>query len=142
MRIWSIHPRYLDTKGLVALWRETLLAQHVLAGLTKGYTYHPQLYRFKETPAPLDCINAYLYHVWLEAQQRGYKFDNHKIGSHHNVQTIYVTTGQIAYERNHLLQKLALRDPKRFVSLEKEPHWNVHPLFTEIDGPVANWEIA
>lgn len=37
MRLWSIHPRYLDTKGLVALWRETLLlAQAVLFGNTKG----------------------------------------------------------------------------------------------------------
>ena len=37
MRLWSIHPKYLGTKGLVALWREALLAQKVLQGNTKGY---------------------------------------------------------------------------------------------------------
>lgn len=37
MRIWSLHPSYLDAKGLVALWRETLLAQKVLLGATVGY---------------------------------------------------------------------------------------------------------
>jgi hypothetical protein len=30
MRIWSLHPKYLDSKGLVALWRESLLAKNVL----------------------------------------------------------------------------------------------------------------
>ena len=30
MRIWSLHPKYLDAKGVVALWRETLLAKNVL----------------------------------------------------------------------------------------------------------------
>ena len=48
MRIWSLHPRYLDAKGLVAVWRETLLAKHVLEGKTKGYKNHPQLNRFRE----------------------------------------------------------------------------------------------
>ena len=52
MRIWSLHPKYLDTKGLVALWRETLLAKHVLEGKTKGYRNHPQLDRFKKAQNP------------------------------------------------------------------------------------------
>lgn len=43
MRLWSLHPQYLDAKGLVALWREGLLAQAVLAGQTRGYKRHPQL---------------------------------------------------------------------------------------------------
>jgi len=46
MRIWSLHPKYLDTKGLVALWRDALLARHVLQGKTTGYKNHPQLNRF------------------------------------------------------------------------------------------------
>ncbi|HEU5178767.1 MAG TPA: pyrimidine dimer DNA glycosylase/endonuclease V, partial [Burkholderiales bacterium] len=32
MRLWSLHPKYLDARGLVALWREALLAQAVLRG--------------------------------------------------------------------------------------------------------------
>lgn len=141
MRIWSVHPRYLDAKGLVALWRETLLAQHVLAGKTKGYTNHPQLQRFKETAAALDYINAYLNHVWQEASQRGYHFDKQKIGAYKKAKPMSVTTGQVEYERNHLLKKLTVRDPERFESLAKTKHWDLHPLFYEVEGPVADWEI-
>jgi hypothetical protein len=43
MRLWSVHPKYLDARGLVALWREGLLAQAVLRGRTSGYVRHPQL---------------------------------------------------------------------------------------------------
>ena len=46
MRLWSVHPRYLDTAGLTACWREALLAQKVLTGATRGYRRHPQLERF------------------------------------------------------------------------------------------------
>ena len=37
MRLWSLRPKYLDSQGLVALWREGLLAQAVLRGKTRGY---------------------------------------------------------------------------------------------------------
>lgn len=43
MRLWTLHPKYLDPKGLVALWRETLLAQRVLAGRTRGYRFDESL---------------------------------------------------------------------------------------------------
>jgi hypothetical protein len=71
MRIWSLHPKYLDTKGLVALWRETLLAKHVLENKTKGYRNHPQLNRFKTCTNPLHAINYYLSVVHEEAERRG-----------------------------------------------------------------------
>jgi len=32
MRMWSVHPSHLDRAGLVACWRESLLAQAVPAG--------------------------------------------------------------------------------------------------------------
>ncbi|MFN3505685.1 MAG: pyrimidine dimer DNA glycosylase/endonuclease V, partial [Caldimicrobium sp.] len=60
MRLWSIHPMYLDARGLVALWREALLARKVLIGETSGYRNHPQLVRFKRSASPLDAINRYL----------------------------------------------------------------------------------
>ena len=81
MRIWSLHPQYLDAKGLVALWRETLLAKHVLENKTKGYKNHPQLNRFKRTKNPVDSINHYLFFVLQEARVRNYKFDAAKIAS-------------------------------------------------------------
>ena len=60
MRLWSIHPSYLDVKGLGAAWREALLAQKVLEGLTRGYKNHPQLLRFKQAEDPLSAIGTFL----------------------------------------------------------------------------------
>lgn len=79
VRLWSLHPTYLDAKGLVALWREALLAQKVLAGATLGYRRHPQLTRFSETADPLDAIAAYLGGVHRESTERGYRFDVERI---------------------------------------------------------------
>ena len=79
MRLWSIHPRYLDRQGLVALWREGLLAQKVLAGKTNGYRFHPQLLRFRQSRDPLQSIGTYLHHVAEEASKRKYRFDRSKI---------------------------------------------------------------
>ena len=78
MRIWSLHPKYLDTKALVALWRETLLAKKVLEGKTIGYKNHPQLFRFKKSVVALDAINYYLQFVWIEAENRSYNFNKDK----------------------------------------------------------------
>ena len=60
MRLWSIHFKYLDSKGLVALWREAFLAKKVLEGKTKGYKNHPQLERFRNSSNPISSINSYL----------------------------------------------------------------------------------
>jgi hypothetical protein len=80
MRLWSIHPKYLDSKGLVALWREALLAKKVLSKKTKDYKHHPQLSRFQKQKNPLAIINSYLTAVHREASGRGYSFDWRKIG--------------------------------------------------------------
>jgi hypothetical protein len=67
MRLWSLHPKYLDARGLVALWREGLLAQAVLRGRTNGYVHHPQLERFRAESSPLGAIADYLRGVHGEA---------------------------------------------------------------------------
>ena len=102
MRIWSIHPGYLDSRGLVALWREGLLAQNVLRGNTKGYKDHPQLMRFKNTGDPIGSIATYLKYVADEADRRGYNFNRSKIASRRNKNSIIVTSGQVDYEFKHL----------------------------------------
>jgi len=81
MRLWSLHESLLDSKGLVALWREGLLAQKVLLGLTTGYRFHPQLERFRATRNPVATISAYLWAVVDEARARGYNFDASKIST-------------------------------------------------------------
>ena len=81
MRIWSLHPCLLDRRALVACWRETLLAQKVLRGLTRGYTNHPQLIRFRAHPQPLEAVATYLSGLADEADARGYSFNRALIGA-------------------------------------------------------------
>jgi hypothetical protein len=142
MRIWSIHPKYLDTKGLVALWRETLLAKNVLEEKTKGYKNHPQLTRFKNSINPLQGINRYLAAVYEESQIRGYKFNQDKFNVYHEPVNLTVTRGQIEYETQHLLKKLKTRDSDRYHSLFKVTTIEPHPLFKIIDGEIEEWEIV
>ena len=140
MRIWSIHPKYLDTKGLVALWRETLLAKNVLEGKTKGYKNHPQLIRFKNSGNPLLSINKYLAAVYQESKIRGYHFNKDKFNVSHEQVNLTVTRGQIEYEIQHLLRKLKTRDTERYLRLLKETNNELHPLFKIIDGEIEEWE--
>lgn len=140
MRIWSMHPKYLDTKGLVALWRETLLAKNVLEGNTKGYKNHPQLHRFKTAMKPMEAINFYLKIVWLEARKRNYNFDESKFESINDIEPIDLTLGQLLYERQHLLNKLRLRDEKKCFEILKINTLDAHPLFNLIKGEIEVWE--
>jgi hypothetical protein len=142
MRLWSIHPRYLDAAGLVALWREALLAQAVLRGATRGYRHHPQLQRFQAMPAPAASIAEYLRVVHEEAERRGYNFAGKKIGSPRDPASITVTVGQLAYEWTHLLAKLKVRSPERHVVLAGSAGPEAHPLFRVVGGSVEPWERA
>ncbi|MEQ1877190.1 MAG: pyrimidine dimer DNA glycosylase/endonuclease V [Bdellovibrionia bacterium] len=142
MRLWSLHPQYLDSKGLVALWREGLLAQKVLEGRTKGYKNHPQLQRFKNVTVPLKFIGSYLQIVVDESVRRGYRFDHSKILFPRSKKqpVLAVTRGQLKSETLHLLGKLKKRDPPRFQKLAGRNAFRPHPIFRVVAGPVAEWE--
>jgi hypothetical protein len=142
MRLWSLHPRYLDPQGLVALWREGLLARAVLRGETRGYTRHPQLERFQAHAQPRSAINAYLAAVQDEATRRGYAFDRSKLGRVRAVPTVEVSSGQLALEWEHLRRKLAARSPDWLARLEATDAPACHPLFRKRAGPIASWERA
>ena len=140
MRLWSLHPKYLDAKGLVALWRETLLAQKVLAGNTRGYTNHPQLIRFRESLHPGKTIALYLNYIYQEADSRGYKFDRKKIHCKPTIKTrLIVTRGQIQFEKDHLLQKLKTRNPEYFEKLLKVKRVQPNALFRIVPGEQEHW---
>lgn len=140
MRLWSIHPRYLDRIGLIALWREGLLAQKVLLGNTKGYTRHPQLDRFKNSSDPVGAIAAYLQTVAVHAASRGYSFNAGKIDARRIASTIAVPSGQIVYEFEHLMKKLSVRSPEEHRKLLGVKRAELHPLFHRVQGGVALWE--
>lgn len=140
MRLWTLHPKYLDAQGLVALWRETLLAKAVLRGETRGYRQHPQLARFLVQAAPVSAVNNYLAAIHEEATARGYRFDRSKIGPCRAVASIAVNDGQIAHEWQHLMAKLQARSPEVFARWREVGAPDLHPLFAPRRGPVEDWE--
>jgi len=142
MRLWTIHPRHLDTKGLLALWREGLLAQSVLQGRTRGYRNHPQLLRFKSSPDPAGSVAGYLRVVYGEAVERGYSFSEGKIGESGFAGRIRCTRGQLLYEWGHLKNKLRLRDPRRYAEAESLEEPTAHPLFEIFEGGIEDWEVV
>jgi len=142
MRLWSIKFEYLDSKGIVALWREALLAKKVLEGKTKGYRNHPQLIRFKEQPDPISAINTYLYYISFSAKEKGYSFDTGKIDSS-KIDTklkIKVTNGQLDYELALLKQKLKRRSIAQYERIKSISNAEPNPLFEATDGPIEEWE--
>ena len=141
MRLWTIHPQYLDRKGLLALWRESLLAQKVLCNRTKGYKKHPQLERFKQHPRPLEAIGFYLYNVYKEGRKRRYSFKKDKIIKiNKSIKPIKVSQGQIGFEVSHLTTKLKDRDRKIFSRILKIKRTRLHPLFVSVKGSKEPWE--
>jgi hypothetical protein len=140
VRLWSIHPAYLDTKGLVALWREGLLARAVLRGATRGYRSHPQLERFRACRAAVSTINDYLGGVVAEADRRGFRFDRSKLGPVRHRTRIRVSSGQLAFELSHLSAKLEVRDPAAWAALPAPSEVRAHPLFEVVPGAIASWE--
>lgn len=162
MRLWSIHPDLLDRAALVAGWREGLLAQKVLRGLTSGYRNHPQLERFRELPDPVAGIATWLHGLADAADARGYKFDRTRVVLPAGTERLALTDGQLALEWEHLRAKVAARDPQWLAQLDQRdapgpgpephahtqplphanPHPHPHPMFDLVPGPVAPWERA
>ena len=140
MRFWTLHPKYLDSRGLVALWREALLARAVLRGRTRGYRHHPQLDRFRAHATPRMAINAYLEIVHLESARRGFCFDRGRFGTVRASGRIEVTIGQMRHEWAHLLSKLAARSPDDYERWKRVRTPDPHPLFQVVPGAVEHWE--
>ena len=139
MRLWSLHPHYLDTKGLLAVWREALLARKVLKGKTVGYKNHPQLARFKASQDPISAINIFLHVIYDESCKRGFCFDQKKLHAANSF-SIPVTSGQIVFESAHLEKKLLLRSKKDLKSINKNEIFKLNPLFYLVEGGVESWE--
>ncbi|WP_394214649.1 pyrimidine dimer DNA glycosylase/endonuclease V [Brachybacterium vulturis] len=146
MRLWSLHPRHLDRQGLTGCWRESLLAQAVLAGRTNGYRAHPQLERFRAQDEPLAAVGFYLSVLAEQATARGYRFDRSRIDRSPAdgavTAQIPVTDGQLTLEWRHLLTKLEHRSPERWQRELLLAGPDPHPLFTVVPGPVEPWERA
>jgi hypothetical protein len=140
MRLWTLHPRYLDAKGLVAAWREALLARKVLLGATRGYRHHPQLERFRAQPQPIQAIAAFLAGLAEEAGRRGYNFDTTKIPRRRLRSQMNESEGQLLHEWEHLRAKLKARAPALYQQFREITRPEAHPLFRIVPGAVREWE--
>lgn len=140
MRLWTVHPRYLDGKGLVAAWREGLLAQKVLRGETRGYTRHPQLARFRTHSDPLGVIATYLALLAKEAGRRGYVFDVTKISTRQFGGRLIETRGQLLFEWRHLKRKLRMRSPQVYRECRGLDCPQASSLFRIVNGSIREWE--
>jgi len=140
MRLWSLDPKYLDRQGLLAVWRESLLAKRVLEGRTRGYKKHPQLARFYSTKNPLLYINTYLFYIHQEALKRGYNFSVDKINFPITKAKIRVRQEQLNYEFRHLLGKLKIRNRVLYQDLLKQKKITPNSLFKPVSGPIESWE--
>lgn len=140
MRLWTIHPKHLDARGLTALWRESLLAKKVLSGKTKGYIHHPQLIRFRYAGCPVRHIEQYLRVVFEESERRGYKFDRAKIGRTRKYPKIRTTKNQLLFEWDHFKKKVRLRDAVHSKTIAGVAIPEAHPIFRIVGGPIESWE--
>ena len=140
MRLWSLHPRYLDRQGLTAAWREALLAQAVLLGRTRGYRAHPQLLRFLAGRLPRRLIARYLRGLHQEATRRGYRFDATRIADSPGRGGLTVARGQLDFEWTHLRAKLARRSPTVLDRWRAVTMPRPHPMFRVVAGGIADWE--
>ncbi|MDW5563812.1 MAG: pyrimidine dimer DNA glycosylase/endonuclease V [Methanomassiliicoccus sp.] len=140
MRLWSIHPRYLDPPGLGGLWREALLAQGVVAGRTLAYRNHPQTRRLLEQPDPWGAIHDYLIGVWDEAHRRGYAYQRSRILPHAGDHPMEVPRGQFEYEAALLRLKLEARSPRYLAGLPRPGDALPHPSIRMVEGGIAWWE--
>lgn len=141
MRLWSLHPKYLDPAGLVALWRESLLARKVLEGNTSGYRSHPQLERFRAADSPLDAMEYYLSVIYEESLKRDYHFSVEKIERLPSPPPLLtVTSGQLEYEFRHLTEKIRRRNPALLTKLQLTSPIEPHPSFRIEEGDICLWE--
>lgn len=144
MRLWSLHPRYLDWKGLGADWREGLLGQAIILGKTKGWRNHPQMDRFKAHRDPVAAISFYLQEVHREATKRGYNYDYSKIlNPAEEIEPLDLTSGQLRYELALLSERLGRRDPEWLRKIQAEYREDPplpHSLFRAVEGDVEPWE--
>ena len=143
MRLWTLHPKYLDAKGLVAAWREALLAQAVLRD-RNDWLPKPS----STDPVPPLTLTGSKYRVlssraacrgkpaWVSVRPRK---DRLPRGGRSRLKA---TLGQLGYEWKHLRAKLAIRDKAWLASLGRVARPDAHPTFRVVPGDVEDWEVG
>ncbi|MGV0439032.1 pyrimidine dimer DNA glycosylase/endonuclease V [Corynebacterium mastitidis] len=125
LRISSLHPNLVDSKSLVVYWREALLVQNVLRGLTRAYRNHPQLDGVRSYPDPVGAVCFHLHGLVDDTDQRGCRLNldlvRLTVNSPRDVR-LSMRSGGVAYERDLLLDKVTRRDPRLAASWSRGSH--------------------
>lgn len=129
MLLWSLHPKYLDTKGLGAAWFEGLIARSTLTGKTEGWKHHPQLLRFKNQPDPVAAIDSYLEPVYREGIRRGFRYNPELFNPAAPPVRMAVSRTQLEAEYGRLLEKLKRRNPEKYDAIKDLKQVEPHPMF-------------
>ena len=141
MRLWSLHPRYLDPQG----WSrcgETLLARKVLRGETRGYRHHPQLQRFREARDPQSAIDAYLPRSTprrRRAATRSTRTSSMPTRARKDPGRARATRRA---RMGHLIAQARVAQPGAHVRWRELQRPRTHPSFRVVAGGVADWERA
>lgn len=153
MRLWTIHPKYLDGKRLTSQWKEGIQMMHIWKEIGEnpepakrlGYVSHPQVRRLSNLLVADSGLISLLLHQHLtavheESVQRSYSFNKKLIDDLapdcKNAPKVYVTMGQVAYEfalmatkNNEWSQKVAI-----------DPYMLCNPIFQVVSGSIESWE--
>ena len=138
MKLWTFHPRYLDTCGLTGLWREAIMAQNILIKLMQGklvgYTNHPELNKIRNIGESIfweGAIRVYLDEIYKESVLRKHSFNQYKIRASRgfllNVE-IWLSEEQLRQEEETIKERMAVRSPGRYQEV-KDLQFEPHPLF-------------
>jgi hypothetical protein len=129
MRVWTIHPKYLDDKGLGGVWMDALLVQKLVHGGECGnYRKHPQCQRWLKGPMERYLLSIYLIEVWLEAKMRGFDYKHEKItmvdapnSASNQPSRMLVDAEEVKVEKDLLVTKLRDRgEDQRALDLEMD----------------------
>lgn len=143
MRIWSLHPKYLDKKELIDSWNDGLRTIGILTRNHQGSIFRPELSRFRSQSEPIIAVEKYLLSIANEAKRRGYMVDIRKLPSIPVVVShkIPVSSGQIEYEWRQLMHVLAGRSPGFLRRIEYSPSHDINPIFYKRPGhDIETWE--
>ena len=131
MNLWSFHPKYLDEKGLRAVWQDALFAQNVLSGRIKDHRkYYPQLMKFNNYFEPLAAIGAYLGFIYDDGVERGIIFQEHKIMHRSKRENIFqVDRERLEDEFEQYKRKMQTVSMLQTAKLRQVSKVEPHPIF-------------
>lgn len=152
MRLWSLHPSYLDKQALQVCWADALQAleyykqeRAYMKGITNDLSpyFYPCLDRFRMTGSPIAHITNYLHGLCDESERRNTPFGRAKLPEFTPGLRLKVTDGQIAREEKLLLLQLNRRKQTQlWMDLFVAEYVQPHPLFEIVSGPVEPWETS